>query len=141
MSRFTWVPYVAAVAGAALIVKGSLIIATNNAISEGAMGVLYLAGLALGVVAAIGAGLRQRGWVRGLLVGFGSAFALLAWIMTLSDAFKPVVGLVSGTEHVQVEVPVVLTGLVVAALAVRARSRDLVATGSGVSAQQANWRR
>lgn len=138
MARLTWVPYVAAVGGAALIVKGSLIIATDNATSEGAMGALYLAGLALGVVAAIGAGLRQRGWIRGLLVGLGSTVALLAWITTLSDAFKPVVGLVSSTEHVQVEVPVVLAGLVVTALALGARARD---TQSQVVTQQANWRR
>jgi hypothetical protein len=124
MTRFTWVPYVAAIAGAALIIKGSLIIATDNAISEDAMGVLYLGGLALGVVAAVGAGLRQRGWLRGLLIGFGSALGLILWIMGVGDAIKPVIGLVSSTEHVQVEVPVVLAGLVVTALALRARSRD-----------------
>lgn len=124
MARFTWVPYVAAVAGAALILKGSLIIATDNQISEDAMGVLYLVGLGLGVAAAFGAGLRQRAWIRGLLVGIGSALALLMWIMGVGDAIKPVVGLVSSTEHVQVEVPVVLAGLVVTALALRARSRD-----------------
>lgn len=124
MARITWAPYVAAVAGATLVVKGTLIIATNNQVSDGAMGVLYLGGLALGVVAAIGAGLRQRGWIRGLLVGVGSAFALLLWITGLGDAIKPAIALISSAEHVQAEVPVVLAGVVVAALAVRARSRD-----------------
>jgi hypothetical protein len=124
MARFTWVPYVAAIAGAALVVKGTLIIATHNEVSDGAMAALYLSGLALGVVAAAGAGLRQQTWAKGLLVGVGSALALVLWIMGVGDAIKPVVGLISSTEHVQVEVPVVLAGVVVAALAVRARARD-----------------
>jgi hypothetical protein len=124
MKSLTWVPYVAAVAGTALVAKGTLIIASANEVSEGAMAILYLGGIALGVVAAVGAGLRQRRWLRGLLVGIGSALALLLWIMGVGDAIKPVIGLVSSTEHVQVEVPVVLAGLAVMALALRARSRD-----------------
>ncbi len=65
MTRHTWVPYAAAAAGVSLIAKGTLIIASGNTVSEVPMGVLYLGGLALGLIAAVGAGLRQRGWLRG----------------------------------------------------------------------------
>lgn len=124
MSRHTWVPYVAATAGSALVLKGTLIIATDNAVSEDAMAVLYLGGLALGLVAAVGAGLRRRGWLRSLAVGAGSALLLATWILGLGDFLKPVVGLVSDAEHVQVEVPVVLAGIALLVLALRARARD-----------------
>jgi hypothetical protein len=124
MSRTRWVPYVAAAAGACLVLKGSLIIASGNAVSETPMAVLYLAGLALGLAAAVGAGFRQRGLLRGLAVGVGGSVLLLAWIMGIGDAFKPVVGLVSDAEHVQVEVPIVAAGLALLLLALRARSTD-----------------
>jgi hypothetical protein len=124
MSRYTWVPYVAAAAGASLITKGTLIIASGNTISDGPMGVLYLGGLAFGLVAAVGAGLRQRGWLRSLAVDLGSALLLVVWIMGLGDAIKPAVGVFSGAEYVQVEVPVVAAGLVLVLLALRARAHD-----------------
>ena len=124
MSRHTWVPYVAAAAGACLVLKGTLIIASGNAMPDPPMAVLYLAGLALALVAAIGAGLRQRGRLRGLLVGFGATFLLAWWIVGLGDAFKPLVGIVSDAEHVQAEVPVVAAGLVLLLLALRARASD-----------------
>jgi hypothetical protein len=124
MSRTRWVPYVAAAAGACLVVKGSLIIASGNAVSETPMAVLYLAGLALGLAAAIGAGFRQRGLLPGLAVGGGGCVLLLAWIMGIGDTLKPVVGVVSDAEHVQVEVPIVMAGLALLLLALRARARD-----------------
>lgn len=130
MSRTRWVPYVAAAAGACLVVKGSLIIASGNAVSETPMAVLYLAGLALGLVAAVGAGFRQRGLLRSLAVGAGGCVLLLAWILGIGDAFKPVVGLVSDAEHVQVEVPIVVAGLALLLLALRARVSDTRAAAS-----------
>lgn len=124
MSGHAWVPYVAAAAGVCLVAKGTLIIASSNTVADGPMAVLYLGGLVLGLVAAVGAGLRQRGWLRSVGVGGGSALLLVAWIMGLGDAFKPLVGVVSSAEHVQVEVPVVAAGLVLVLLGLRARSHD-----------------
>ncbi len=89
MARFTWVPYVAAAAGVSLVLKGTLIIASGNTVSDSAMGVLYLGGMALGLVAAVGAGLRQPVRLRGLAVGIGSALLLVQWILGLGDAVKP----------------------------------------------------
>lgn len=129
MPGYTWVPYVAAAAGACLTVKGTLIIATGSGIPEAPMAVLYLGGLLLALVASAGAGMRQHGWPRRLGVGFGAAFLLLLWIMVLSDAVKPVVGLVSDAEHVQNEVPVVVAGLALLLLAVRGRAADTRTTG------------
>lgn len=71
--RHTWVPYVGAAAGAALLLKAVLIIGSGNDVGEGPMAVLYLGGLLLGVVAAVGAGLRRHG------VAAGSASRWPAW--------------------------------------------------------------
>jgi hypothetical protein len=123
--RHTWVPWVAALAGAAFTLKVTLILASDNEMAEGPLAVLYLSGLLLGVVAAVGAGLRQHGALRSVAVGGGSALLLVMWIMGLGDLLKPVVGVVSDAEHVQVEVPILLAGLVLLGLAWWARSRDL----------------
>lgn len=123
-ARHTWVPYVAAGAGAVLALKAVLVMATDDG-SPGAMAVLYLLGLLLGLVAAVGAGLRQRGWARSLAVGLGGAVLLVLWIMGLGDALKPVVGLVTDDQHAKDEVPILLAGLVLLALGWRGRARDL----------------
>lgn len=127
-ARHTWVPYVAAAAGAVLALKAVLVMATDDAVPS-AMGVLYLLGLLLGLVAAVGAGLRQRGWPRSLGVGFGAAVLLVMWIMGLGDALKPVIGAVTDSEHAKAEVPILLAGLVLLGLAWRARARDLELPG------------
>ena len=123
--RHTWVPWVAALAGAAFTLKVVLIFASGNELPGGPLAVLYLSGLALGIAAAVGAGLRQRGALRSVGVGLGSVLLLVLWIMGFGDALKPVVGLVSDTTYVKDEVPVLLAGLVLLALAWRARVRDL----------------
>lgn len=125
--RHTWVPMVAALSGAAYVFKVSLILATDNRISEGPMAVLYLGGLALGLAAAVGAGLRQRGVLRSLAVGAGSAVLLIAWIMGLGEVLEPALAAVSDAQHVQDEVPILVAGLVLLVLAWRARSRDVQA--------------
>lgn len=125
--RHTWVPWVAALAGAAFTLKAVLILASNNELPEGPLAILYLSGLALGLVASVGAGLRQRGALKSVGVGFGAVVLLVMWIMGLGDALKPVIGVVSDAEHVKAEVPVLLAGLVLLGLAWQARSRDLQA--------------
>lgn len=123
-ARHPWVPYLAAGAGAALSLKAVLVVATDDG-GPGAMAVLYLGGLLLGLGAAVGAGLRQPGRLRGLAVGAGSSLLLVLWIMGLGDSLKPLVGAVSESEAVQAEAAVLLAGLVLLALAWRARVRDL----------------
>lgn len=123
-ARHAWVPFVAAGAGAVLALKAVLVMATDDA-APAAMGVLYLLGLLLGLVASVGAGLRQRGWVRGLGIGLGSAVLLVMWIMGVGDLLKPAVGLVTDYQHAKNEVPILLAGSVLLGLAWLARARDL----------------
>lgn len=123
--RHTWVPWVAALAGAAYTLKVTLILASGNGGPDWPYAVLYLVGLALGVTAAVGAGLRQRGVLRQVGVALGGTVLLATWIMGLGEVLEPVVGLVSDTTYVQEEVPILVAGLVLLVLAWFARSRDL----------------
>lgn len=120
----TWVPYVAAAAGAVLSLKAVLVVATDDGVPA-AIGVLYLLGLLLGLAAAVGAGVRQSGWARSAAVGAGGAVLLLMWVMGLGEVVEPVVGAVTDDEHAPVEAPILLAGLVLLALAWRARAHDL----------------
>lgn len=125
--RHTWVPWVAALAGTAYTLKVTLILASGNAGPDWPYALLYLAGLALGLAASVGAGLRQRRPLRGVAVGLGCAVLLVAWIMGLGELLEPVVAVVSDTTYVQEEVPILVAGLALLALAWSARSRDLQA--------------
>lgn len=116
-ARHTWVPYVGAAAGAALLLKAALIIGSGNQVADAPMAVLYLLGLALGLVAAVGAGLRRDRMPVRVTTAVGAAILLLLWITGLGDALKPVVGLLTDAEHVQVETPVGLAGVVLLAMA------------------------
>lgn len=119
--RHTWVPYVAVVAGALLLLKAVLIIGSGNEISEGAMAVLYLGGLLLGLAAAVGAGLRQRKGRR-TLVGAGAAFGLLLFVMVLTDGLAGLFSVFSDAEWVADEGPIGLLGVILLALGARAHS-------------------
>lgn len=123
-ARHTWVPYVAAAAGTALLVKGALGAWRGESTPDTAMAVLYLGGLLLGVVAAAGVGLRQRGLLRGLAVGGGVAAALVLWIIGLGEVLEPVVGVLTDVRHTQEEVPVAVAGLGLLLLAWLTRERD-----------------
>jgi hypothetical protein len=123
-ARHSWVPFVAAAAGASLLLKAVLIIASGNSISDGPMGVLYLGGLLLGLAAAIGAGLRRSGVAAKVGVAFGAAVLLLLWIMGLGDSLKPVIGAFSDAQHVKDEVPVGTAGMVLLGLAWLGFCRD-----------------
>lgn len=110
-ARHSWVPYVAAAAGTALLFKGSLAAWRGEDTPDTAMAALYLGGILLGVVAAVGLGLRQRGLLRGLAVGGGPALLLVFWIMGLGEALEPVVALLTDVRHTQEEVPIAVAGL------------------------------
>ncbi|TAL25023.1 MAG: hypothetical protein EPN99_02095 [Frankiales bacterium] len=125
--RHTWVPWVAALAGAALTLKIVLIAAGGDGMSDTPFAVLYLSGLGLGLVAAVGVGLRQRGVLRSIGLGVGSAVLLLAWIMGLGEVLEPLIGLVTSSTTAQEEGPILVAGVVLLALAWRARARDLQA--------------
>jgi hypothetical protein len=122
--RHTWVPYVGAAAGAALLLKAVLIIGSGNGVSDGPMAVLYLLGVLLGVVAAVGAGLRRDGVGTRIATAAGGALLFLAWITGLGDGLKPLAALVSDAEHVQVETPIGLAGVVLLGLSWWGFTRD-----------------
>lgn len=127
--RHTWVPWVAALAGAALTLKIALIAAAGDGMSDTPFAILYLGGLALGLAASVGVGLRQRGALRSLGLGLGSAVLLLAWIMGLGEVLEPLIGLVTSSTTAQEEGPILVAGLVLLGLAWRGRARDLQAEG------------
>lgn len=66
--RHTWVPYVAAAAGTCFALKAGSILASGAA-TDLPRFVLYLSGVLLGLVAAVGAGLRQPSTGRRIAVG------------------------------------------------------------------------
>lgn len=123
MRRHTWVPYVAALAGATLLVKGTLAAVQDDGTNDTAMAVMYLGGIALGLAAAVGAGLRRGGW-SGAALGGGLAVLLVGWIMGLGESLEAVVGALSDDRAVQEETPIAVAGLVVLVLAWRAWTRD-----------------
>lgn len=125
--QHTWVPWVAALAGAALTLKIVLIATSGDELSDTPFAVLYLGGLVLGLAASVGVGLRQRGALRSIGLGGGSAVLLLSWIMGLGEVLEPLVGLVTSSTTAAEEAPILLAGLVLLGLAWRARARDLQA--------------
>jgi hypothetical protein len=123
--RHTWVPYIAGLAGAALLLKAVLIIAGNpGSDADGILAVLYLSGIALGLAAAIGAGLRRRGIGARIGVAVGLSALLVVWIIGLGDLLKPVIGLISDAQRVKDEVPIGIGGIVLLILAYLGYSHD-----------------
>lgn len=114
----------ATAAGAAFTVKVALILATDNAISETVTGVLYLAGLVLGLVAAGAyAATRDTGRLRKVGTFLLLAVGFLFYITMLSDGVGAVVAPFSDAEHMQDEVPVAVIGAVWLAAALRLARR------------------
>ncbi len=126
-----WVPYVTVAAGAALLLKAVLIIASENEVSTDATTVLYLAGLLLAVAAAVGAGLRQREGRR-TLVGVGCVVGLLAFVMVLSDGLSGVFGIFSDAAWVGDEGPIGALGVALLVLGARAHTSSRL-TGVGAT--------
>lgn len=115
--RHAWVPTAGALAGAALTAKAALIIGSSGSISEGPMAVLYLAGLAVGLVAAIGLGLRRgKVWQR-IAVAVVASLLLVFWILGLGEVLNPVAELFSNEAYVGDELPVGVAGVVMLAAA------------------------
>ena len=134
--RHTWVPWVAALAGAALTLKVLLIAASGDSMSDTPFAVLYILGLLLGLVASAGVGLRQRGVLRSIGLGLGSAVLLVMWIMGLGDLLKPVIGLVTDSAEAKDETPILVAGLVLLGLAWLARARDLRAASADAASAE-----
>ena len=135
--RHTWVPYVASLAGAALLLKATLIIAGNpSSDADGIFAVLYLSGIALALAAAVGTGLRRRGVGARIGVAIGLSLLVVAWIMGLGDLLKPVIGVFSGAQRVKDEVPIGIAGVVLLALAYLGYSRDQRAVSQHVGQEQ-----
>jgi hypothetical protein len=132
--RHTWVPYLTGLAGGALVLKASLIVASGNQVNESPMAVLYVTGLALALVAAIGAGLRRRRWFAKIALAFGLAALLAFWIVGLSDTVEPLVAVVSDATHVVDEVPVGVAGLVILFAAWFGLTHDQQASAARTSA-------
>ncbi len=57
---------------------------------------------------------------------------LAAWIVGLGDTLEPLISRISDAEYVNDEVPILLAGLVLLALAFRAHSRDVPSTADPV---------
>lgn len=124
-ARHTWVPYVAGLAGAAYLLKTTLAVAGDNGVDAGPIfGVLYLSGLVLGLAAAVGTGLRREGNVARVAVAIALCVLLVAWIVGLGDALKPVIGVFSDAQNVKDELPIGIAGGVLLVFAYLGYSRD-----------------
>lgn len=121
----TWVPYAAALAGAAYLLKTALAVTTEDGVDAGPVyGVLYFAGLALGVAAAVGFGLRRDRIVTRVAVALGLSVLLVAWIMGLGEVLEPLVGVLSDAKSVQDEIPIGVAGAILLVLGYLGFSRD-----------------
>ena len=111
-ARHTWVPAVGAVAGTMLAAKAGLIIGSRNTVGDGAMAVLYLGGIAIGLVAAIGLGLRRRSVGLRVVVAIAAPLLLLGWVTTLGEIVEPVVAAFADSLYVREEAAVGVLGVV-----------------------------
>ena len=135
--RHTWVPYLAGLAGAALVLKATLIIASRNQVDEGPMAVLYVAGLAVALTAAVGAGLRRHRVLARVAVAVGSSAALALWIVMLSDTVEPLVSVFSSAAYVIDEAPVGMAGMAILLAAWFGYTRDQRAAQRSLARQNA----
>jgi hypothetical protein len=108
----------------ALVLKATLIIASGGRVDERSMAVLYLAGLAVALGAAIGIGLRRRRLALRVAVAVGLVALLAFWIVGLSDAVEPLFALLSNTAYVRDEAPVGAAGLAILLAAWWGYTRD-----------------
>src|SRR5690242_1563679 len=103
--RHTWVPLVAAAAGALLLIEGVLVIASRDRLPDAPMVVMYFAGILVGVVAAIGFGLRRDRRMMRILGSVCGVARLLFWMVGLGEILNPVAELFSDAEYVGDELP------------------------------------
>jgi hypothetical protein len=122
--RHTWVPYAAATAGALLLLKGVLIVASNDGINDTPVVIMYFGGLLVGLVAAVGLGLRQASVPARIAVGLGASVLLVMWIMGFGSILNPIIEAFSDAKVARDEVPVAVAGAVLLAVAGRAFLND-----------------
>lgn len=122
-SRARQVGTVAAlVTGIALLTKVALIVATNNGINESITGVLYIVGVALPLVAAVGIAAGRSPWGKRVAVYVGVIFAHLFFITMLSDGVGALVEVFTDEAYLADEIPVAVLGAVWLAVGLRMRS-------------------
>jgi hypothetical protein len=122
--RHTWVPYAAATAGALLLLKGVLIVASNDGIGDTPVVVMYFGGLLVGLVAVVGLGLRQASVPARIAIGFGASVLFVMWIMGFGSILNPIVEAFSDAKVARDEVPVAVAGAVLLAVAGRVFVND-----------------
>lgn len=115
----SWVPYVAITAGAVLLLKVVLIIASEGTVADGITGPMHIGAVLLGLAAAIGAGLRRER--RKALAAIGFCLLFVLYVIALSDALKPLFESFSDKVYVLDEGPLGLLGLALLGLGARAR--------------------
>lgn len=123
-ARHRWVPVAGALAGLALTVKAGLIIGSGNAVADQPMAILYLFGVAVGVSAAVGLGLRRRPLALRIATAVVAPLLLIAWIIGLGEIVEPLFAMVKDTAYVRDEGPVGLLGLFLLAASYVGYSRD-----------------
>lgn len=112
----------ALVTGAALLAKVALIILTGNALNESIETGLYLVGVALPLVAAVGIAAGRSPWWRRVAVYVGVILAHLMFITMLSDAVGGLVSVFTDEAYLTDEIPVAVLGAVWLAVGLRLRS-------------------
>ncbi len=124
-SRVRQVGIVAAITtGVAFLVKVTLIVATDNAISETITTVLYLVGVALPLAAAAGIASGRGSLPKRAGIYLGVMLAHLFFIMGLSDGVGALVELFTDEAYLTDEIPVAVLGLVWLIVGLRMRSSD-----------------
>jgi hypothetical protein len=122
--RHTWVPLVAAASGALLLIESVLVLASRDRLPDAPMVVMYFAGILLGVIAAVGFGLRRDRRSMRVLVGAGGVVLLVLWIIGLGEVLNPVSELFSDAAYFGDELPVGVAGGVLLLLAGIAFTHD-----------------
>ena len=118
----SWVPYVAIAAGAVLLVKAVIVISSDDEVLTDTTAWMYLAGVILALVAAVGYALgrtRHR-----TLVGVGVVLAMVAWLIGVGDLLTPAYELFSDSDYFGDEAPIAILGLVLLALGARAKMTE-----------------
>lgn len=122
--KHSWVPYAAIAAGTILLIEQVIIFGSQGEATSPVLVVMYLGGVFIAGVAAIGFALSRRPGRR-LLWGAGLLIALFAWVIGLGSIVGPAFEAVFGNEeYVADEGPVALLGLVLLALGARGTLTD-----------------
>lgn len=116
-----WVPYVAITAGATLLVKAVIVVASDDEVLTATTGWMYLVGLLLAAAAAVGYAMSRRYRV---LTGVGLVLAIVAWVIGVGDLLTPLFEVFSDSEYLADEGPIGLLGVVLLGLGARGQLRS-----------------